>query len=486
MTIDAGGTERKYRNHEPIPSDELIEKAAERMRTARKNISQTSPLASAMDDILIQIPTSAIDTLAVTLLPDGFAAQLYNPDFVLRCATIQDLVFIRTHEMYHLFLGHLWSVTGGRDEIRVMAEEIVINDRVSCMYSPNTHPRHWKMPLVTDPDKGKDIETGVHPFKMYEKYRKDLNGEGLDPVEYSEFVSTDVRCEAELRRMKNPPTPRGASSCPAGPCASGSQQGGGSGDSGDTPHHPHQDASVLGESVEGAVEKVMKKAIESRGNDSRSKNELLSVMDTTADSDLATQLWGDLGAGALRGETVVQKKVSFWEQYLQNSIHERIKDGERLQFNEALIAFPGPPRVSSIGEETYKKGVIAVDTSGSMDHRVLEYIAELLGEEENLEFTVLAFDGVVWPFTLGEPLLGGGGTNFGIIEEHILKEYDQYPDFVIVCTDGYAPAITPSQPDRWVWLITEGGDPWPERHDVPMDTVIIDDEELSRAAACSM
>ena len=57
---------------------------------------------------------------------------------------------------------------------------------------------------------------------------------------------------------------------------------------------------------------------------------------------------------------------------------------------------------------------------------------------------------------------------------------------MIVCTDGYAPAITPSQPDRWVWLITEGGDPWPERHDVPMDTVIIDDEELSRAAACSM
>ena len=29
-------------------------------------------------------------------------------------------------------------------------------------------------------------------------------------------------------------------------------------------------------------------------------------------------------------------------------------------------------------------------------------------------------------------------------------------------TDGYAPHVTPADPDRWIWLITDNGDTWPE------------------------
>ena len=43
-------------------------------------------------------------------------------------------------------------------------------------------------------------------------------------------------------------------------------------------------------------------------------------------------------------------------------------------------------------------------------------------------------------------------------------------DVVIMVTDGYAPAVSPAQPDRWIWLITDGGDDWPERRDPPMAT----------------
>lgn len=478
--IDSAGTENKYRNHEPVPTDEMIEKAYERLAAARRAISQSSPMASALDDILRMIPTSAIDTLAVTFLPDGFVAQLYNPEFVLSCQTTEDLVFIRTHEVYHVFLGHLWGPLTTKDDIRVMAEETVINDRVSRMYAPKTHPRNWKMPSVVGED-GTAREIGVHPHKVYTKYRKDLRDAGMDPVEYETFVSTDIRCEAELRRMKTPPTPKGRSQCMAGPACSGSHT---QGDKGNPGSHPHQDPGTLKESVEGATEKVMKQAINSKASTNRAKDELLDVMDMTADSDVATEMFGNIGVGALRGETQEQKRVAFWQQYLQHNIHERVRDGETVVFNEALVAFPGPPRVASIGEETYKQGVIAVDASGSMRYEVLEYIAELLGEEEDLKFDFLAFDAEVWPFNLGEPIRGGGGTNFGIIDDYIHETFDTHPDFVIVVTDGYAPAITPREPDRWVWVITEGGSTWPEDHDVPMDTVVIDDAELAAAAHC--
>lgn len=48
-----------------------------------------------------------MDTLAVTLLPDGFAAQIFNPQFVMSMRTDRDLAFIRTHEMYHLLMRPL-------------------------------------------------------------------------------------------------------------------------------------------------------------------------------------------------------------------------------------------------------------------------------------------------------------------------------------------------------------------------------------------
>ena len=46
---------------------------------------------------------------------------------------------------------------------------------------------------------------------------------------------------------------------------------------------------------------------------------------------------------------------------------------------------------------------------------------------------------------------------------------DVSPDAVVVLTDGYAPPVTPAEPDKWIWLITEGGDEWPERHTPAMD-----------------
>lgn len=50
-----------------------------------------------------------------------------------------------------------------------------------------------------------------------------------------------------------------------------------------------------------------------------------------------------------------------------------------------------------------------------------------------------------------------GGTDFKCIEDYLLQQ-DEYPDTVIVLTDGYAqPNFTPKYPDRWNWIVY--GDP---------------------------
>jgi hypothetical protein len=48
------------------------------------------------------------------------------------------------------------------------------------------------------------------------------------------------------------------------------------------------------------------------------------------------------------------------------------------------------------------------------------------------------------------------------------ERFDEHPDAVIMVTDGHAPAIAPAEPDKWIWLITPGGDDWPERRHPPM------------------
>ena len=70
-------SQKVWEEHEPIPEDELIEKARKRLDSSLA--AMPSVIAVEALSVLHIIPTSAVDTLAVTLLPDGFSAQLLNP-----------------------------------------------------------------------------------------------------------------------------------------------------------------------------------------------------------------------------------------------------------------------------------------------------------------------------------------------------------------------------------------------------------------------
>ncbi|RMH10701.1 MAG: hypothetical protein D6698_17350 [Gammaproteobacteria bacterium] len=130
------------------------------------------------------------------------------------------------------------------------------------------------------------------------------------------------------------------------------------------------------------------------------------------------------------------------------------------------IVIPGP-----VGGK--KKAVFAVDTSGSMyaacqidngspeprtymDQAISE--VEYIRKDHNLRVYLLNCDADVHRAEWIEPyedlpsLIGGGGTSFVPIFEHIEKE-NLNPDFVVVLTDGYGDYPPDPPPYDVIWVI---------------------------------
>lgn len=460
---------KMWEEHEPVPEQAKIDAARDRMHSATSLLK--SAVASEVSAIVNVIPTSGVDTLAVSLLPDGFVAQLYNPDFVLGLETDTDLAFVRTHEIYHLLMRHLWGDRNMKgDSVYTLAQEATINERVQrlMMGGAALPPSKRMMPKHLNPETGAYEESGVNPFKTWERYRKDLKEQGIDPVDFSDFYSSDIRCYAELKRMaKNPHGRSGQPKCETGQAAQGGggggqqdqQNGQGQQDQNGQGQQPSVDPGMLKDVVEGGLEQVVRQAQERERaghSTNKAKDELSDLMDMPDQDESVSTMWGDIGANQLRGKPTETKKIEFWKQYLQEALHCRLVPGERLIYNQAIW---WSPRLGRKGDEETKKVLIAVDTSGSMQGSVLEYIAELLGDEDELEIQFCCFDSQCYPFELGEPFRGGGGTSIVDVERYITDELHDDVDAVICVTDGYFDPTPPKEnADRWIFLITPGGD----------------------------
>ena len=486
---------KTWEEHEPIPDQDKIDAARDRMHSATSLLK--SAVASEVSAIVNVIPTSAVDTLAVTLLPDGFVAQVYNPDFVLSLETDTDLAFIRTHEIYHLLMRHLWGDRDMKgDDVYVLAQEATINERVQrlMMGGAALPPSKRMMPRALNPENGEYEETGVNPFKTWERYRKDLKEQGLDPASFADFYSSDIRCYSELKRMnKNPHGRNKAPQCETGSAISGQNSaGGGGGDQPDSGQNQDQnqnqgqgqqptvDPGMLKEVVEGGLEQVVRQAQERERaghSTNQAKDELSDLMDMPDQDESISTMWGDIGANQLRGKATETRKVEFWKQYLQSSLHTRLVPGERLVYNQAIW---WEPRLSRKGEEETQKVLVPVDTSGSMHTGVINYIAELIGDEDDIELHFVAFDTQVYPIEIGEPLRGGGGTSIVDIERYIAEEMNNDVDAVVCVTDGYFnPEPPQDDPDKWVFLITPGGDgTWMDDAGLTVYDLDINEEDL--------
>ncbi len=389
-----------------------------------------------------QLATTAVDTAAVVASGDGSCLLLYNPDFFVALG-LDGVKFALFHEARHLIQRHLFADPELRDDpVFTVATEVTVN-HVALHRLGRTG-----LPLLH----GEPV--GIDPRAVHRDYTADLRQQGLDPVCYEDFTETDHGCYVELRRMDRPPVP--------------------------VPRCVHLDPAGVPldqETVDAAASSVLLNVLlAARRGNRTAEQELLDLMRRTeGGSAAASRIWGNLGAGALRGQTVRTRRVDWWQRWLVDVLASRLREGERLVYPKkrgAILAALGhDPMLSRRGPVRDRVLVIAFDTSGSMPDPVVQWLTELVGQIDGVEAHWLSFDAGVMPFKPGERVLGGGGTSFQAVVDYVEgrttvdgKPFEERPDAVVMVTDGYAPPVAPADPDRWIWLITDGGHDWPETH----------------------
>ncbi|WP_086821726.1 hypothetical protein [Allokutzneria sp. NRRL B-24872] len=394
-----------------------------------------------------QIATTAIDTAAVVSSGDGTCLLIYNPDFFVGIG-LDGVKFVLFHEARHLVHRHLFADEELRaDPVFTVAAEVSIN------HVALVRLKREELPLLGD------RRIGIDPRTVHVDYVADLADQGLTALSYNDFVRTDLGVYAELKRMRFPPAPAPVCVHLLDGVLPGDQE----------------TIDAVGSSV------LLNSLLWARRGHPGAESELLDLMGRTdGSSERASRIWGNLGAGALRGTTARTGKVDWWQRWLVDVLASKLRAGERLVYPKkrgAVLASLGlDPMLSRSGPERDKVLVIAYDTSGSMPPKVIQWLTELVGEIDRVQAHWLSFDAVVMPFKQGGSVRGGGGTSFQAVVDYVEGRtivagecFEEKPDAIVVLTDGEAPHVTPAEPDKWIWLITEGGDDWPDAHTPRMD-----------------
>lgn len=430
------------------PADPSVVAEAERLKEAALldfGLTESSVASWLYAKCRHQIATTAVDTAAVVASGDGSCLLLYNPDFFTGIG-LAGVKFVLFHEARHLVHRHLFVEPELRaDPVFTTAAEVSINHVAMVRLGVTALPRLGGRPI------------GIHPREIHAAYVEDLTGQGLAPVGYGDFVATDLGVYGELKRMRHPPVPM--SSCV----------------------HVTGGVPADQEAIDATVSSaLLNSLLAARRGHGGAESELLELMNRTEDASERTgRIWGSLGGGMLRGQTARTGTVDWWQRWLVDVLASRLRPGERLVYPKkrgaVLAALGHDPMLSRRGPERDRVLVIAYDTSGSMPQGVVDWMTELVGRIDGVTAHWLAFDGVVTRFTPGEAVRGGGGTSFQAVVDYVEgrstvdgEPLEERPDAVIMVTDGHAPHVTPAEPDRWIWLITEGGDDWPDAHTPPM------------------
>jgi len=177
--------------------------------------------------------------------------------------------------------------------------------------------------------------------------------------------------------------------------------------------------------------------------------------------------WGDTPSGELRAIGEIAKLVDIsWDLILSRHIASCIQLAfeERWAPPNRKIAWLYPDVLLPADQEVEHpllSVLMAIDASGSISQSVLDRLAAVARSipANRVQLTAVSFDTRVYPANIrakASQIRGGGGTSFTAVE-NFAKKQSQYPDLIVVLTDGFAPRPTVQQPNRWFWLITAHG-----------------------------
>lgn len=102
---------------------------------------------------------------------------------------------------------------------------------------------------------------------------------------------------------------------------------------------------------------------------------------------------------------------------------------------------------------------VAIDASGSIDQQQLSLFVDVVrNSPKRFKIEAVTFNTTCYPLNImKEDPSGGGGTSFACIEKYIQKNLKEYPKCVVVISDGSGDCVNPQFPERWRWLLTDGG-----------------------------
>jgi len=177
--------------------------------------------------------------------------------------------------------------------------------------------------------------------------------------------------------------------------------------------------------------------------------------------------WGDSSSGELRavGETTKSVNIS-WDSILSRRIASCIQLAieQRWAPPNRKIGWLYPAVLLPADREVERRRLsvlIAIDASGSISPPVLDRLVSVACSipPDKVLLIAVSFDTQVYPVDIGAKapeVRGGGGTSFNVVEA-FAKDLREYPDLIVVLTDGFAPRPSIQHPERWFWLITRQG-----------------------------
>lgn len=460
MTVlDRNKLKAYYEEHEPVPSEELVEEAKALFDKAMFDLSvRSAALENRVAGALHPVFTSGTETLAVASRPGTGVLLLINPWFFAKAlCEDSDRVSVLIHEALHLENKHLHvfdDYQGAAQAHWTMATEISCNKvLLQLMHGmPYAHPQLEDGSYDTQARE----ETGINPDTEYKRYREALRRQGDKPADRDEFFASDEAIYRELSRVqrKRAPKKNSGSSSPSG----SDMCGHGAGEEHDFDQEELDD--VMSDVIDGAA--AIARQPGALGDQMR--DSLKRMFDSADGSEKAEQLWGKYGLGEMFGEPTVRRETEFWSSWLKSNLASRLMPGRRLRFNRKLVAvdhaLKRDPILTYRGRQPKTALWVCIDTSGSMDSGVLEEVRQQVGDETKISVEYFCFDTDLYPIEIGDQFQGRGGTDFSCIVE-AFERANPKPDCVLVLTDGYASEVKPKEKHRWVWLITPDGDDWP-------------------------
>ena len=159
------------------------------------------------------------------------------------------------------------------------------------------------------------------------------------------------------------------------------------------------------------------------------------------------------------------KKARHWRKLYKNitkSIHDSRMRGHwafidrKMALLRTGVDLPG----EFIQDEVVKTKVcVYLDVSGSCVNDTEFFLRNAMSLPRDLfEVKYFTFDTQVRSISSRPPfnIVGGGGTSFECIRQHVEEELDHY-DAIFVFTDGEASQVSAERAKRWFWFLTPGG-----------------------------